>query len=71
MVNRMRRLVLLITLLSAACAQPPVATPVANMPSEPVAQESDRMSMPQLVASRAAEADRALIKASCATNRGS
>jgi len=65
MVNRMRRLLLAgLVCLLAACAQPPLpVAPVANAPSESPAPESDRMSMPQLVASRAAEADQALIKA--------
>jgi hypothetical protein len=67
MVNRMRfALIGLTCLLAAACAQPPVPpTPVANAPSEPpasAAPESERMSMPQLVAKRAAEADGTLIK---------
>jgi len=59
------RRLLLITLLclTGACAQPPVATPMANTPSDPSAPDSERMSMPQLVATRAAQADQTLIKA--------
>ncbi|HZM80352.1 MAG TPA: PASTA domain-containing protein [Candidatus Limnocylindrales bacterium] len=60
----MRFLLMGLMCLLAACAQPPThPTPVANAPSESPAPEGERMSMPQLVASRAAEADGTLIKA--------
>jgi hypothetical protein len=68
MVNRVRAVIVaLMVVLTAGCAQYPMPTeptePVANAPSEPPAPESERMSMPQLVASHAAEADGVLIKA--------